>query len=466
MQTKQDILRRLPSVDEMLRDPSVAPLLERYPRDLVVNGVRSVLEAVRSEVISAETEAALPGRDEMARRMTGNVERSARPNLQRVINGTGVVVHTNLGRSLLAERAIERMVEVSRGYSNLEFDLDRGERGSRYSHVEGILRELTGAESALVVNNNAAAVYLSLGTLAVGREVIVSRGQLVEIGGSFRIPDVMARSGAKLVEVGATNKTHLRDYRAAVTEQTGLLLKVHTSNYQIVGFTSEVPLEEMVTLGRELNVPVMEDLGSGCFMDLSRFGLRKEPTVQETVKTGVDICTFSGDKLLGGPQAGIVLGRKSYVDLIKKNPVNRAFRIDKLTLAALEATLMLYRNDDDALREIPTLSMICADQKTLSTRAQRLAARLRKVASGRYDTDVTDGVSRVGGGALPTQDLPTRLVAITPHTMSSSRMEKLLRKSDPPLVCRIEHDRVLLDVRTITEAELPLVQRSFEFLAG
>ncbi|MBI4774562.1 MAG: L-seryl-tRNA(Sec) selenium transferase [Deltaproteobacteria bacterium] len=348
------------------------------------------------------------------------------------------------------------MAELSSHYSNLEFDLDAGRRGSRYSHVEDVLKELTGAESALVVNNNAAAVFLVLETLAKGREAVVSRGELVEIGGSFRIPDVMARSGAHMVEVGTTNKTHPKDYENAVTESTALFLKVHTSNFRIIGFTQDVPLADLVKLGEKHGIPVMKDLGSGCFLDLSNYGLTKEPTVQETIRTGVDVATFSGDKLLGGPQAGLILGKKRFVDQVKKNPLNRAVRIDKLTLAALEATLMLYRDEEEARKYIPTVAMITASVEELNNRAQRLKRRIRNaIPAGVVDLAVVDGSSRVGGGALPEMDLPTRLVALTPKAgLSAAKIEDRLRRLPLPLVCRIEQDRILLDVRTILESEL------------
>ena len=365
-------------------------------------------------------------------------------------------MHTNLGRSLLAPQAADHLNALSSHYSNLEFDLETGKRGSRYSHVEEILKELTGAESALVVNNNAAAVFLVLETLARGREAVVSRGELVEIGGSFRIPDVMDRSGARMVEVGTTNKTHPKDYENAITEATALFLKVHTSNFRIIGFTQDVPLADLVVLGEKHGIPVVKDLGSGCFLDLSNYGLTREPTVQETIGTGVDVATFSGDKLLGGPQAGLILGKKRFVDQVKKNPLNRAFRIDKLTLAALEATLMLYRDEETARKYIPTVAMITAPVEELNSRAQRLKRRIRKaVPVGIVDLSVIDGSSRVGGGALPEMDLPTRLVAIFPKAgLSAARIENRLRKLPLPLICRIEQDRILLDVRTILESEL------------
>jgi L-seryl-tRNA(Ser) seleniumtransferase len=386
--------------------------------------------------------------------------------LQTVINATGIIIHTNLGRSILPEEAVDRLQALCRSYSNLEYDLQKGRRGSRYVHAESILREISGAEAALVVNNNAGAVLLVLSTLAAGREVVVSRGQLVEIGGSFRIPDVMKSSGAILREVGCTNRTHLRDYEAAINEQTALLLKVHCSNYRIIGFTSEVPLEELVELGRWTNLPVMEDLGSGSFVDLSRFGLQREPTVQEAVRARADIVTFSGDKLLGGPQAGIIVGRKELVDRCKNNPLTRALRVDKMTLAALEAVLRLYRDEERALESIPTLQMIKAPVGILEERAHELAARIQSADVNQYlsDVSVREGYSQVGGGSLPGEELPTYVVAVHSHLMSTKKMEQILRKNKPPIIGRIESDNYLMDVRTIRPGEIAIIEKAFERL--
>ena len=331
--------------------------------------------------------------------------------------------------------------------------------------MEGILKEITSAEAAMVVNNNAAAVLISLDTLAKGREVIVSRGQLVEIGGSFRIPDVMGKSGAKMVEVGTTNKTHLWDYEEKIGPDTALLLKVHQSNFQIVGFTEEVETSELVALGKKYGIPLMEDLGSGCLVDLSKYGLLKEPTVQEVLANGVDLVTFSGDKLLGGPQAGIILGRKDLVEAIMKNQLSRALRIDKLTLLALEETLTLYRDERAAINEIPTLEMICQSYDGLDKKAQKLTEMLTGSETENYTLVVIDGHSRIGGGALPLQELPTRLLCLTPKKMSAQEMEGWLRSYDPPIIVRIETDQVLFDMRTIQEKELKTVAQALKKLA-
>jgi L-seryl-tRNA(Ser) seleniumtransferase len=373
-----------------------------------------------------------------------------------------VVIHTNLGRAPLHPSAIEHLIEVSKTYSNLEYDLDRGERGSRYAHVEEILCRLSGAESALVVNNNAGAVLLVLNTLAEGKEVIVSRGELVEIGGAFRIPDVMKRSGALLREVGTTNRTHFNDYQKAIGPHTALLLKVHTSNFRVMGFTSEVSLKDLVQLGREHQLPVVDDLGSGCLIDLTQYGLEKEPTVQETIKTGVDAVTISGDKLLGGPQAGIIFGKKKFLDLFKINPLTRALRIDKLTLAALESTLLLYLDEKRAMEEIPTLRMLSLDTGRLKRRGKRLLKRLSGMTNKKMTFTLKEDVSQVGGGALPLQELPTVVVAIKPLDVSLNSLEVNLRKADPPIISRISKEELILDMRTISDEEIPLLAAGIE----
>jgi L-seryl-tRNA(Ser) seleniumtransferase len=392
--------------------------------------------------------------------MSRFIRRYHQPHFIRVINGTGIVVHTNLGRSLLPTSSIDTLFSVSKGYCNLELDIETGKRGSRYQHVEALLCELTGAESALVVNNNAAAVFLSLDTLARGKEVIVSRGQLVEIGGSFRIPDIMQRSGAQLIEVGTTNRTHYHDYLNAITEQTGLLLRVHCSNYRVIGFTSEVSNTELVQLGKTHSIPVMEDLGSGCLIDLSNFGLAKEPLVQEVVASGIDIVTFSGDKLLGGPQAGIIVGKKSFIEPIKKNPLNRALRIDKMTLAALESVLRLYLDEAIALREIPTLAMISASEDVVRLRAERVveqcSARMKDL--GKFSLVPT--TSQIGGGAMPEQNLPSWAVAVQSVGTKASHLERKLRQATVPVLARIESNCLLIDMRTISDDELDTLMAS------
>ncbi|MCA1943886.1 MAG: L-seryl-tRNA(Sec) selenium transferase [Desulfovibrio sp.] len=458
MPTPSTLFRHLPSMDVALQHLEADPLLAALPRDLRKDAATAFLDMVRAAIkdgrINSEAQLAdavlLP-------QLAAFVRRAGQPHFCRVLNATGVVVHTNLGRSLLAEEAIQAVTQANRYYSNLEFDLDSGERGSRYSHVEALVCRLTGAEAALVVNNNAAAVLLMLATLCQGQEVIVSRGQLVEIGGSFRIPDVMARSGAILREVGATNRTHPRDYENAITDQTAALLKVHTSNFRIIGFTKEVGLAELREIGDRHGLPVLEDLGSGTFFDFSSIGLHGEPTVRETLAQGADVVTCSGDKVLGGPQAGLILGRKRYIDPIKKNPLNRALRIDKMTLAALEATLRLYLDPARARERIPTLRMLAMTHEELARNAARLARRLRRELGTAATVSTCPGASRVGGGAFPERDLPTTLVELQVPGLSPDELQRRLLEAEPPLVGRIERNRFCLDPRTLQHEEVPLV---------
>ena len=463
---RQQILRKIPSVDEILSRPEIENVLRAYPRSVVVEGIRKALGRLRQELLNREELSDVGNElfsfEHLYPSFQREIEWQVKPQLRRVINATGVVIHTNLGRSPLHPSALQHLIEVAQGYSNLEYVIERGERGSRYTHVEGILCRLSGAESALVVNNNAGAVLLALNTLAEGREAIVSRGELVEIGGAFRIPDVMKRSGATLKEVGTTNRTYLSDYQKAIGPQTALLLKVHTSNFRVMGFTSDVLLQDLVQLGREHHLPVIDDLGSGCLIDLAQYGLEKEPTVPEAIQTGVDVVTFSGDKLLGGPQAGIILGRRNILDLIKTNPMTRALRIDKLTLAALESTLLLYLDEKRAMEEIPTLKMLTLDLSKLRKRGRRLLRRL----SGRIDKGIQpilkEDVSQVGGGALPLQNLRTIVLAIKPVNLSVNSLEENLRKGEPPIISRISKDELILDMRTIFDEEIPLLAAGIE----
>jgi L-seryl-tRNA(Ser) seleniumtransferase len=447
----KEMLRSLPAVDELLRQEAISEAVETYPRTLVVRAVRNVLDRKRQAVLNGRAVLDSQGFElaTLVKEILAEIKHLASFTLRRVINGTGIIVHTNLGRSLLCQDALERLQFIGSGYSNLEYDLEAGSRGSRYVHAETILCEITGAEGALVVNNNAGAVVLVLNTLAQGKEVVVSRGQLVEIGGSFRIPDIMSRSGARLREVGCTNRTHLSDYEKAIGPETALLLDVHASNYQIVGFTAEVGLEELVELGRKHAVPVMQDLGSGCFVDVTPFGLQGEPLVQDTVGSGADVITFSGDKLLGGTQAGIILGKREFIAELRRNPLTRALRVDKLTLAALEATLRLYRDEDTAIQAIPTLRMIATDQKTLADRAHGLVQALRANIPESIEVEIMDGSSLVGGGALPTQTLPTKLVAISSKELSAARLGAHFRGYVLPIIGRVEQELFLLDVRTL-----------------
>ena len=450
-QSQQGLLRKLPKVDELIQD-----LSNEAPHRVKVIACRYVLDDLRSYILSSpRPDPELVKYETIKKQADQRLTSMLKPSLRPVVNATGVVIHTNLGRSLLPKEISRAMLDVSGRYSNLEYNLDRGERGSRYSHVEEILCELTGADAALVVNNNAAAVLITLETMARDREVIISRGELVEIGGSFRVPDVMEKSGAILREVGTTNRTHLKDYESVIGDQTALLLKVHQSNFQIVGFTKAVSVSGLADLGTRYNIPVFEDLGSGNLIDLSRYGMIHEPTVQEVLAAGADLVSFSGDKLLGGPQAGIIIGKRVFIDRIKKNPMNRAVRIDKLTLVALEGVLRLYRDPKQAVKIIPTLNMLTLPWDKLKSRARRLQRRLRALKLPGISIDIADTVSRVGGGALPLQQLNSKAVTLIPKGQEFSvvHIGAELRKNEPPVIVRIEEGRVFMDVRTIRDED-------------
>ena len=448
----QERLRHIPKVDTLLQTADISALAAQHPRELVVDGIRKVLDRLRTELLREENPDCSSAA--IAEQVKQELLRRQARHLRRVINGTGIIVHTNLGRSNLSQAAIAAVVEAAEAYSNLEYELNEGRRGSRYSHVEGMLQELLGCEAALVVNNNAAAVLLTLTALAQGKEAIISRGELVEIGGSFRIPDVIQQGGCILREVGATNRTHLRDYEQAISEQTGMLLRVHTSNYRVVGFTKTVSLAELKALSLKAGVPLVEDMGSGLFVKLPQPGLNDEPTVQESLAAGVDVVTFSGDKLLGGPQAGVIVGKREFLARIKTHPLHRAVRVDKMTLAALEATLRHYRYEREAFQQIPTLQKIAMPPELLRQRAEALSDLLRQAS---ISAQVVQEYSQVGGGALPVQNLPTWCVAITAADWSANEIELRLRQASPPIIGRIANERFLLDVRTIEDDEFPLI---------
>ena len=459
----QLLLQRLPGVDRLLECCRTSESLQGAPHTVLRDAARTALDALRHRLLEDGSHVDPEEVSETAvmKRIAKLVAAAMQPNLRHTINATGIVIHTNLGRSLLCRDAIDNLTLIASRYSNLEFNLAEGRRGSRYSAVEELLCEITGAEAGLVVNNNAGAVLIALETLAKKREVVVSRGELVEIGGAFRIPDVMTKSGALLKEVGTTNRTHLKDYADAINEATGLLLKVHQSNFTITGFTKAVSVKELVDLGGLHGLPVMEDLGSGTFVDFRRYGLPYEPTVQEAVASGADIVTFSGDKLLGGPQAGLIVGKRRYLDAIKKNPINRALRIDKLTLAALESTLRLYRDESRAVVDIPTLNMMLTPEGALVDRAERLRARLQGIGDKRLSLAVEQVPSRIGGGSLPRLVLASRGVAITFHGGSAQRTESFLRHNAPPIIGRIENDRFIMDARTLHDDDLPHIETAF-----
>jgi L-seryl-tRNA(Ser) seleniumtransferase len=461
---KQKTLRSLPKTDELLKRADLGALGATVPRPVIVDAVRDAVEDIRSRIVAGEP--VVFSDETVAADAVKRAEERMRPSLRPVINATGIIVHTNLGRSRLSEAALHQVIEVAANYSTLEYDVASGSRGSRHSHVERLICDVTGAEAAMAVNNNAAAVLLVLSALAARKEAIVSRGQLVEIGGSFRIPDVMRQSGAKMVEVGATNKTHLSDYERAVTPKTALLLKVHSSNFRVVGFTEQVSLSDLVALGAAHGISVYEDQGSGVLVDLAPYGLPDEPTVRSSIDAGVDVVSISGDKLLGGPQSGILAGKKAVLDRLKKHPLARALRLDKMTLAALEATLRLYLDPDRALREIPTLRMLTERPQDVEVRARRLSARIEGAAGHAFHVAVSADVSRAGGGALPLADIPTSVVTLSPRTMSANDLETALRLGEPAVVARISEGRVVLDPRTLTGSEEDLVVERLSRIAA
>ncbi|MDO9229997.1 MAG: L-seryl-tRNA(Sec) selenium transferase [Syntrophales bacterium] len=451
---QKELLKNLPKIDEMMLRIEKRENLAGFPREIVKEACRSVVEELRARILREKGETLrLPTPERAADRAAEIVEGYRSYRLRRVINATGVILHTNLGRAPLCREAIERVVEVARGYSNLEYDLKKGERGLRYDHVRGLLCALTGAEDALVVNNNAAAVLLVLNALSEGKDAIVSRGELIEIGGEFRIPDVMEKSGARLKEVGTTNRTRLSDYERAISPETGIILKVHTSNFRIMGFTEEAALTSLVALGKKHHIPVVDDLGSGCLIELDRYGLEREPTVRDCLAAGADVVTFSGDKLLGGPQAGIILGKRAFLERIRLNPLNRALRIDKLTLAALEATMVKYLQPAEALADIRVLRALTEPVADVKKRAKRLAAILRRALPEGFDIKLVTGVSMAGGGSLPTREIPTLLVGLRVAFLSAAALEERLRRRELSVIARVADDRVLLDVRTVDPEE-------------
>lgn len=449
MTDKNSLMRQLPKVDEMIKCIAAGGSLEtpEIIRKLVV---QKEIELERQRIMSGESYEF--SRSALTKRIKAEIEKQNQPHLRRVVNATGIVLHTNLGRAVLSRKVADKLGELSGYYSNLEYDLESGERGSRYSHVEQLITLLTGAESALVVNNNAAAVYLVLNSMAKGKEVIVSRGELVEIGGSFRVPEIMEASGCKLVEVGTTNKTHESDYENHMNENTGALLKVHPSNYKIIGFTEEVSPESLKVIGKKHNLPVIYDLGAGLLSDIREYGLGDEPLIKEPLEKGVDVVCFSGDKLLGGPQAGIIAGSKKYIDQMKKNPLLRAFRIDKLSLTALELTLREYLSPEKVLQENPTLHMITESPENLKKKADRFYDMLQKRAGVEYEVLETQG--QIGGGSMPGISLCSYAVSVSLDRISEEALERRLRTHVIPIIARIWKGKVLLDVRTMKEEEL------------
>ena len=459
MSNRNELLRKIPKIDEMLLDGRLVFLLEKYPRAVIVEELRSIIDGIRKGILS-EKITEMPSVEDIISMLEEKTGANNQFSLRRVINATGVVLHTNLGRACLSQKVCDHIREIAGHYSTLEYDLKKGARGSRHDHVEKVICKITGAEAAMVVNNNAAATMLCLAALAEGKEVIVSRGELVEIGGSFRIPEIMEQSGAILKEVGATNKTHVKDYRKAYNpETTGVLLKVHTSNYRVFGFTQEVTLEEMVELGKEMKLPVVYDMGSGLMIDLSRYGV-EEPSALAALKTGIDLILFSGDKLLGGPQMGILAGKKELIDKMKSHPLARAFRVDKMTLIAAEAVFREYMDLKQVQETNPVLKMITASKESLKAKAERLKEAIEATAPD-FVCEVEECEDSVGGGSAPTSVLKGYSLKVTSEKFTAEKIERQLRKQKMPVIVTVYHEQVHLHVRTISEEEIAMVAESF-----
>ena len=454
---KNMLYRSIPKVDVLLENQDIVTLIENHHRDVVVDVIREEIDKLRNFIKENDDVNLI---EEKINNLIENIKISTEKvysyNIKKVINGTGTILHTNLGRAIISKKHADYLSEVVTSYSNLEYDLEEGKRGERYSHFEKLICKITGAEAAMAVNNNAAAVMLVLSSMAAEKEVIVSRGELVEVGGKFRIPDVMKSSNAHLVEIGTTNKTHLEDYEDAISENTGAFLKVHTSNFKILGFTESVSIEELCKLGREKDIPVIEDIGSGVLIDLSKYGLEYEPTVQDSIKAGVDVVSFSGDKLLGGPQAGIIVGKKKYIDKMKKNPLTRAFRIDKFTATILEMIFHEYLNEEDAIKNIPVLSLITKDLKEIEKNANALFNKIEKLKDV-ADINVEDTLSQIGGGSLPAERIKSKSVTIMPKNISTQSLEAKLRAGKNPVVGRISEEKLILDMRTVLEDEIDIL---------
>ena len=462
---RNSLLDQLIGIPKLMNYPQIKALDEDYPRPFVINTTREELQKLRERILLADEQELKTidiNPNLLSEKIANRIRFQFKPSVAPAINAAGIILHTALGRAPLCQEAQDAIASAIKNYCTLAIDRKTGKRGDRYAHVEELLCHLTGAEAALVVNNNAGATMLVLNTMAFGREVVISRGQLIEIGGSFRIPDVMKRSGATMVEVGTTNKTHLWDYERAINENTAMLLRVHTSNYQIVGFTSEVPLKALVDLGHEHNLPVIDDIGSGCLIDFTKYDLPPEPMVQDSIKAGADIVTFSGDKILGGPQSGIIVGKKKYIDPIKKNPLTRALRCDKLTYAALEATLKLYLDEEHLQERHPVLRLLTIPTRRLANRARTFRRHLKDILENKCEIKAIDGFSQLGSGSLPAQYIPTKLISLKPQNMSAESLAAKLRDFEPPIFARINNDEVLLDLRTIREDETKVVEEAIK----
>ena len=467
---KKELLRSLPKIDEVLMDEGISALMERIPRETVVDAVRDSVETIRADILAGKiTEPSEMKLDTIIDRINHTANKMDIKSLRPVINATGVVLHTNLGRANLSDKAVEQVVSAARSYSTLEYDPEKGTRGSRHIHVENIIKKITGAEAAMAVNNNAAATMLVMAAVGRGREMIVSRGELVEIGGSFRIPDIMKESGSVLVEVGTTNKTRISDYESHINENTAALLKVHTSNYRVIGFTEDVSVKALRELGDKYDLPVIYDMGSGLMTDLSEWGIH-EPVVKDSLKDGADVILFSGDKLLGGPQAGIIAGKKEYIDRMKSHPLARVVRVDKMTIAALEATLSEYADRDRALNEIPVLRMITKSREDLQAECLLLKGMLDEITDPEnggmaYSVKVMEDDGVVGGGSAPDSRLQNMVLAIDHGKLSPDHIEEALRKGEPPVIARIKNDSVIIDVRTVNKSEYDIIAERFREIA-
>lgn len=459
---KNEILRRIPKIDEVLKEHLFSNAVEAYGREVVTRAARETIDALRAEILalpdSVPEEYDVSGLEAptVVRSVMERLEGLAQNKLFGLINATGTILHTNLGRAPLCADAVRNVAKVSRGYSDLEYDVRLGKRGSRHDILQDLMVELTGAEDVMIVNNNASATMLVLSSMAAGKEVVVSRGELVEIGGAFRIPDIMVQSGATLHEIGTTNKTKPSDYENAIDpERTGALMKVHTSNYRIMGFTEEAELADLVAIGKEHDLPVIFDMGNGLMVDLSAYGL-DEPNVPTALATGIDVILFSGDKLLGGPQAGIIAGKKKYIEKMKKHPLARALRVDKMTFAAMEESLKKYRDHSVAMRDIPVLRMITSPAEVLRARAEKLAALIREEENG-FEVRIAEVSDQIGGGSAPMVYLPGYAVALSSPEMTTKGIERMLRKNDVPVIARIREDELLLSVRTLADEEIEAV---------
>ena len=461
---KKDLFKKIPQVEEILKNSRIEEL--DYSRTLKTKATREVLEDIRNKIIQCKEDEvgklSIEINDEnIIIKVEERLYREFSPSLLKVINGTGTILHTNLGRSLLDDSIKEDIWNIISSYSNLEYDIAEGKRGSRYSHVTKMIKLLFGVEDALIVNNNAAAVFLVLNTFAKDKEAIVSRGELVEVGGAFRIPSVMAMSGANLVEVGSTNKTRVEDYEEAITEETAVLMKVHTSNYKLIGFTDAVSNKELKELGDKYDIPVMEDLGSGVYFNMEEYGLPHEPTISESIKSGIDLITFSGDKLLGGPQAGIIVGKKEYIDKMKKNQILRALRVDKFTLAALECTIRMYFDEEKAKKHIPTIRMITLTPEELFERAEVLKEKIDG-RDTRINVYIEDGKSTVGGGSMPGEEFDSKVIVLTGDGLTADKIEETLRLSSSHIIGRIKDDKYMLDLRTLNDKDFDRIAEEIE----